>query len=415
MHRPTQSHVTRPLRWASVVLVLAILLLAPAAAAQATRPWEGRLDLSFDPVAGADAIIYALALQPDGNILIGGAFEHYHAIARRGIARVTPTGALDGAFDPGEGLGLGEWIYAIALQEDGKILIGGTFSTYDGVARNHIARLNADGTLDTTFDPGAGTDSEVYAIALQPDGKVLIGGAFTMCGGEPCAYVARLNADGSLDATFNPGVGPNDRVESLAYLPEGGKVLIGGYFTEVGAQVRWHLARLNVNGTHDTAFTPVTLASEFATVSAIVPLGDGRVLVGGSLTVSQGTDEFLGIARLTANGALDATFAPGTGTNDAVHALLADRRGRPILGGAFGSVNGEARAHLARLGGDGALDASFDPGAGADSLIYALALQPDGKILIAGDFTSYDGVARTRLARVNAYGYDLFVPLASRE
>ena len=414
MHRPTQSHVTRPLRWASVVLVLAILLLAPAAAAQATRPWEGRLDLSFDPVAGADAIIYALALQPDGNILIGGAFEHYRGTPRRGIARVTPSGALDTTFDPGEGLGLGEWIYALALQEDGKILIGGTFATYDGVARNHIARLNADGTLDATFDPGAGTDSEVYAIALQPDGKILIGGAFTTCGGEPRAYVARLGAGGALDATFDPGLGPNDRVESLAYLP-GGKVLIGGYFTEVGGQVRWHLARLNANGTHDTTFVPVTLAYEFATVSAIVPLADGRLLVGGSFTVTQGTEEFLGTARLTADGALDATFAPGTGANDAVYALKIDRRGRPIIGGAFGSVNDEARAYLARLGGGGALDMTFDPGAGADSYVHAMAIQPDGKILIAGDFTSYDGVARTRLARVNAYGYDLFVPLASRE
>ena len=117
----------------------------------------------------------------------------------------------------------------------------------------------------------------------------------------------------------------------------------------------------------------------------------------------------------TADGALDATFAPGTGANDAVYALKIDRRGRPIIGGAFGSVNDEARAYLARLGGGGALDMTFDPGAGADSYVHAMAIQPDGKILIAGDFTSYDGVARTRLARVNAYGYDLFVPLASRE
>ena len=118
-------------------------------------------------------------------------------------------------------------VLALALQPDGKLLIGGGFTAYNGTPRNHIARLNADGSLDASFNPGSGANFEVHALALQSDGKVLIGGTFTSYNGTPRNRIARLNADGSLDASFNPGTGADTSVRALALQPDG-KLLIGG-------------------------------------------------------------------------------------------------------------------------------------------------------------------------------------------
>ena len=118
-------------------------------------------------------------------------------------------------------------VYAIAQQDDGKVLIGGTFTTVNGTARNGIARLNADGSLDTSFDPGTGADNFVQALAQQADGKVLIGGSFNDINGTARNGIARLNADGSLDTGFDPGTGANNIVFALAQQADG-KVMIGG-------------------------------------------------------------------------------------------------------------------------------------------------------------------------------------------
>ncbi len=224
------------LRRPALLLLLVTLLLAPFAVG--ARPWEGTLDPSFNPGSGvtdnegADAAVNALALQSDGKIVIGGAFDEYRGQPRRGIARVNADGMLDTTFVVGTGLGEegGFWIDAMAIQPDGKILIGGNFQEYNGVARPGIARLNADGSLDEAFGTETGVDGAVHAIALQPDGKILIAGSFDAYDGQPCSNVARLNADGSLDEGFDLGVDIDNYALSVAYLPSG-KVLLGGSFT----------------------------------------------------------------------------------------------------------------------------------------------------------------------------------------
>ena len=132
---------------------------------------------------------------------------------------------------------------ALALQPDGKVLIGGDFSSFGPQIRQSVARLNPDGTLDTSFqNPGVNGNS-VFDLVLQPDGKVLIGGAFTTVGGQPRQYVTRLHANGTLDTSFvNPAV--NSTVRAFAFQPEG-KVVIGGDFSAVGGQTRQGVARLN--------------------------------------------------------------------------------------------------------------------------------------------------------------------------
>ncbi len=155
--------------------------------------------------------------------------------ARNRIARLNADGTLDTGFDPNAN---GD-VYSVAVQADGKILLGGDFTTVGGTARNYIARLNADGTLDTGFNPNA--NSVVYSVAVQADGKILLGGDFTTVGGTARNYIARLNADGTLDPGFNPNA--NDYVYSVAVQADG-KILLGGGFTTVGGTARNHIARL---------------------------------------------------------------------------------------------------------------------------------------------------------------------------
>jgi uncharacterized delta-60 repeat protein len=403
--------------------LLAGLLLWPAAAAfpATPRPWEGTLDTSFDPGAGADGEVDAIAVQPNGKIIIAGDFTSYRGVSRNSIARINADGTLDSTFDPGTGTGPDHRLYAIALQDDGKILIGGSFASYNETPRNGIARVNADGTLDTSFDPGTGVTGNVLAIALQ-NGKILIGGDFDSYNGTTRNYVARLDENGSLDTTFNPGTGPNDRVHSLACLP-GDKVMIGGYFTEVDGTTLYHIARLNADGTLDGSFdSSDQLQGYYAITYSIAPLADGKVLAGGNFTYNYGDGvDRAGIARLNANGTLDTSFNPGEGA-DGVNAILRDGSGKILLGGSFQSLDQVGRNGLGRLLANGPVDLDFDPGTGATDLdaapefVTAMALQSDGKVLIGGMFAAYDGTARNRIARVNAYNlaYHVYLPSTFR-
>src|SRR5207244_1242778 len=143
-------------------------------------------------------------------------------------------------------------INSMALQPDGKIVIGGDFTSVDGVPLNYIARLNSDGSVDNTFDPGAGADFLVNSVAVQPDGLIVVGGAFTQLGTLGGSQgIARLNPDGSVDTTFNAGSGANNTVNSVVLQPDGG-ILFAGIFTSVNQTRRIGLARLLSDGSLDT-------------------------------------------------------------------------------------------------------------------------------------------------------------------
>jgi uncharacterized delta-60 repeat protein len=190
--------------------------------------------------------VAAIAVQPDGKVIIGGLFTSVNGIARNRIARFNSDGSVDKSFDPGSGVGARS-VNAIALQEDGKVLIGGNFSIVDGTTRVNIARLNEDGSLDKSFETqNGGTNDWVLSIVVQDDGKVLIGGSFTMVNDVSMIRVARLNTDGSLDFNFNPGAGPDATVWALAFQRDG-NLVIGGNFSFVACYSHNHIARLNAS------------------------------------------------------------------------------------------------------------------------------------------------------------------------
>ncbi|MEP6512045.1 MAG: delta-60 repeat domain-containing protein, partial [Dokdonella sp.] len=320
----------------------------------------------FDP--NANNPIYALAVQADGKILVGGDFTTIAGQARNRLARLNADGSVDADFAVTD---VDSTVESIAVQADGRIVIGGAFAQVGTSLLNHIARLNADGSVDVTFDPNA--DGTVNTLAVQPDGKLVVGGGFTTLapnGGTAITrqYVARLNVDGSVDLTFDPNA--NNFVAALALQPDG-KLVVGGDFTSLSpnsgtAIPRNRIARLNADGSVDTTFDP----NANGTVTALALQPDGKLVVGGTFTTlspnSGGAIMRNRIARLNVDGSVDMTFDPSA--NSSVVALALQPDGKLVLGGFFTSLspNGGGaltRNHIARLNADGSVDTAFDPNA----------------------------------------------------
>ncbi|HJU92491.1 MAG TPA: Ig-like domain repeat protein [Pyrinomonadaceae bacterium] len=366
----------------------------------------GSLDPSFNTGTGATSgssalqqFVDTLVLQPDGKILIGGAFLFYNDVTRNRVARINSDGTLDTSFNPGSGPNTP--VLCMALQPDGKILIGGNFITYDGTSRARIARLNTDGTLDQTF--AAVPDDVVRSIVVQPDGKILIGGDFFNVNGNTRNRVARLNSDGSLDFSFNAVSGSNGAVSTLALQPDG-KIVVGGGFLSFGGVNNTRIVRLTSTGALDATFNPVLGTSLAPRQVLLQP--DGKILVAGEFIGIDTPFGKQGIARLETSGAADPTFNPGLGTDGhTIEAMALQPDSKIVIVGWFPTFNGTTVNRVARLNSGGSVDSSFNSGDGANSPAFSVALQPDGEILVGGLFTFYNNVSANGIMRLNG---DLF-------
>jgi uncharacterized delta-60 repeat protein len=373
----------------------------------------------FNPTVNSE--VSRVIEQPDGKILICGRFTRVNDIPREGFARLNCDGTLDPSFDPRLGPQQDSGVLAIALQPDGKIVIGGWFDQVSGTTRQRLARLNADGSLDSTFTPPSGAINWVSSIVLQQDGKIVVGGHFWILNGNYINNVARLNHDGSLDSTFNSGSGANDRLSCVALQPDG-RVVIGGAFTEFNGVTRNGIARLNTDGSLDTGFDPGSGAADGppvaspslgnAIVQSAIVQADGRILVGGQFSKMDGVARD-GIARLLPNGELDSTFHSGLapvlmGLNNVLGywalvnamALLPD--GKLVVGGKFTVLNEELYG-FARLNTDGSADPTFDSSPGVGAVKCTLRLQ-NGKILLSGGSLRVNNVSHRGIARVLVNG-----------
>ena len=364
---------------------------------------SGFLDNTFNRVYGGNSSVWTTSLQSDGKIIIGGDFTVYNNTPRRRIARLNTDGSLDTSFN--SGLGADGIVYSTAVQSDGKIIIGGDFTNFNSTSRNGISRLNTNGSIDNSFNPGTGTYSgDIYAIhsiSVQNDGKIIIGGNFTSYNGTTVNRIARLNSDGTLDFSFNPGTGANDLVYSTK-IQSDGKIIIGGRFTSYNGTFRRGIARLNVDGTIDPSFNPGsgttgTLPVYIATISI---QSDGKIIIGGGFNNYNGTS-INRIARINSDGSLDGSFNPTSGADGIIYTSSIQSDAKIIIGGEFSSYNGTSRNNIARLNTDGSLDTAFNPGLGANNTVWTNSIQNDGKIIIGGQYTSYNSIGRNRVARIN--------------
>jgi uncharacterized delta-60 repeat protein len=352
-------------------------------------------DPQFITGLGFNDTVLSITLQPDGKILAGGLFTEYNGQPVGRIARLNEDGSLDTGFTTGSGFN--SRVRTIVLQPDGKILVGGYFNAYNGqfITGFGLTRLNEDGSIDTGFITGSFSD-EVYSIALQPNGGIIVGGRFTGFFGELVNRIVRLNPDGSLDTGFTTGSGFNNDVNSIAIQGDG-KILVGGNFTQYDGQPVGRIARLNGDGSLDTLFD--TGIGFNSVVQSIALQGDGKILVVGNFTQYSG-QSVSRIARLNEDGSLDTGFSTGTGFNQPVLSIAIQGDGKILAGGFFTQYNGQPAGQIARLNEDGSLDTSFDTGSGFNGSVRSIALQGDGKILVGGQFNGYDGLFAGRIVRL---------------
>ena len=361
------------------------------------------VDTNFNAGLDESAYVAAVTMQTNGQILIGGAFTIAGSPSRINLARLNHDGGLDTNFNAGTAVDVGP-VASIAVQPDGKVLAAGSFYSSTGIVPAYIARLNTNGTVDRSFNPGLQVDGPINSVAVQPDGKILIAGPFVVVDGQVRRSIARLKSDGTLDASFDACVAGSPDGANAMVLLDDGKILMAGYFTFSTGVFRNGIARLNSNGDVDPNFAPEPGVNSGAAINSIAVRNDGNILIGGNFS----SYHFItrpGIAQLltASGGAVDDEFNPGAGIDDgsSVFSLALLSNGKVVLGGNFTSFNNEVRQGIARLNTDGTLDADCDAGAGEAPRVSACALTAEGKVMAGGLFSSLGTVNQHALVRLN--------------
>ncbi len=429
-------------RTRSVIGVVSALLLAQLATAQGTSP-SLLPDLEL---ARGDGAVSAIALQPDGGIVLAGAFDAINGVSRRHIARLRPDGQVDPAWDPSpdgtiralavdaggaiyvagsfgfiggqsrsgiaklSGSGSGavdpDWrppvngtVYTLVVDTGGSVYAAGLFSEIGGQQRSNIAKLAGEGTgvVDPVWNPSA--DFVVMALALDHGGAIFAGGNFSSVGGQARSRIAKLSTSGTgaADPTWNPSA--NNNVEVLA-VDANGAVYAGGDFTLIGGQSRSRVAKLSGTGTGaaDSVWNP----SPNTTVRALAVAADGGVFVGGNFTSIAGQPRNR-IAKLSGSGTGVADPDWNPSMNESVGHLAVGPSGTVHVGGRFTAIDGHRRIGFGVVGGSGVLDAKVGNTYNKGS-VEALARQPDGGLIVGGDFVSANGVQRKGILRLRPDG-----------
>lgn len=247
-------------------------------------------------------------------------------------------------------------LVTLAPYEDGRLLVGGFFTQYNGTARNRIARLNPNGTLDTTFSIGTGFNSSTERLLLQDDGKILVTGAFSSYNGTTRNRLARLNSDGSLDTTLAVGTGFNN-VTLDTFQNEDGSYYVAGYFTQYDGNTANHVVKIGATGAIDNSFSTGS--------TAFSPGGNNRVI--GLLQDPQSSSFF-------------------------------------VYGYDFTTYQGATAGRIIKLTETGAKDESFDAGSGFNNSVLAFRWTDEGNLFAGGSFTTYKGISTQKAIILNPNG-----------
>jgi uncharacterized delta-60 repeat protein len=369
-----------------------------------SRVQASLLDSSFDIGSGADGLVEQALQLPDGKVLICGNFTTFNGINRGYIARLNSNGGVDESFAAHPGY----WVRHMALQADGKIVVGGYFTTVEGEPRSLIARLNSDGSLDPSFNPGTGADiiiaggvdgnvtPFVFWQDVQPDGKIVITGNFREYNGESATGIVRLNPDGSRDTSFQIGQAFDSWGRFIKILPNS-QILVSGWFTSYNGQNANRLVRINQDGSRDTSFNP--FYGDRTAIYAVALTPDGKYITSGDSLNADGLFK-RNIEKLNVDGTVDESWV-GT-SSDKTESLLALTDGSVIVAGYFTLLDDQSRQSIGRLNPDGTLDPNLV--VNVDNFIWTIAPAASDKILIAGGFTTVDGQSRRGVARLNVSG-----------
>jgi uncharacterized delta-60 repeat protein len=326
----------------------------------------GTLDETFrHPKRGGNFISFAL--QRDGKILFCGLFDEMEGAKHQSIARFNDDGSLDEAFDTRAGGS----VHAVDVQADGRIILAGDFGSVNRTSSRTVARLAPDGQIDSTFAPGRGGDKEARALAIQPDGKILVGGNFVRFNGESRQRIVRLNEDGSVDPGFKTSL--DSAAWKVAVQPDG-QIIIRGHFKRVNGVPRSGLARLRADGSLDGSFAP---APPLAGSTSLCVQPDGKILA-----VGRGEP----LVRLKVDGSVDETFKCAVPDGN-ISGIAVDSRYRIIIGGAFRALDDFSTQRVGRLNADGTVDHTFQCTHPFDSGVSRVAVTADDNVIVAGDFS----------------------------
>ena len=382
----------RPVRGGRALLFAFTLIAAgfcPAAVRAAQiDPAPGDVELDYVPQI-TRGTAYAIALDDKQRAIIGG---------ENGILqRLTVDGAIDAAFFQADFGSTNRLVYTIKPAPLSQTIVAGRLGkNSDGSRTPNIVRLNPGGSLDGFFRPGDGASDSIVTALVQPiststNYKIVIGGLFTEFDGQKRGRLARLNFDGSLDGGFDSGLNFDNTVFATALQADpatgapNGQIVVGGSFNKVNGSGRRKLARVNFDGSVDGSFDPDISDDVFAV--AVQP--DGKILVGGQFLSVNG-DTHRRIVRLNFDGSTDGTFNADVDENDnqgvpptAVYSLVLQNDGRILVGGNFLKLNGDTRRFFGRLETDGSVDGSFDSGDGVINRVQSIAVQSNGRIVVA--------------------------------
>jgi uncharacterized delta-60 repeat protein len=375
--------------------------------------YAGQLDTTFNEGNyGPNDMVFIIKKQTDGKILIGGDFGTYNDEDAGNLKRLNPDGTIDNTFF--SGYSFNNNVFAIELQGD-KILVGGSFNRYDSndsnVLVNRIARLNSDGTLDSTFPDGNTFNGTVRVITLQPDGKILVGGNFSTyndgTGSVNSSGLIRLNDDGTVDTSFNVGDGfltdENGNVYSII-VQDDGKIVVGGWFYEYDGTTAEKIVRLNPDGSNDFTMGNPGFNDR---VSRIIQQPDGKFLCVGFFYEYTGTS-YNRIIRFNPDGNVDTTFQNNNIDWYFIQAIEILDTGKILIGGS--SDNGYV--NFSMLNSDGTISDDLNIVSGFDSQVNYILQQDHNKVLVGGWFEDYQGNPVNYLARL--WLYDPFsIPISA--
>jgi uncharacterized delta-60 repeat protein len=365
---------------------------------------DGSFDESFNVGSGPNDSVKKIFLQTDGKILVSGNFTQFNGATRNRIVRLNADGSIDTTFSPNFGT---SFVQISAVQSDGKIFVNGNFTSFGGFTRNGLVRLNADATIDQSFDPGVGltNGAQVQIMAVQPDGKILVGGGFRTFNGGAVSGLLRLNSDGTVDLSYNfddPGITYGELFD-IALTADGKIYLVGVFFSNSAK-----LVRLTPDGNLDSGFSSDNEGNGRIFSLAVMP--DGKVLVGGSfdsIRVNGTSYLHYGLFRFNANGSPDTSFPaqlPDWSGTSGVYHLSLQNNNQILIGGEYAQISGVQRGGLALTDLNGAVDTSFTGVIGTKAQIYNFEKLPDGKILVAGNFNTVANSLSKYVARLNADG-----------
>jgi uncharacterized delta-60 repeat protein len=326
---------------------------------------DGTYDPTFNTAMGTGPEFQQdrVFVQSDDKVLISGskpAVANPLTPAIYRVERLNSDGSRDSAFNTNIGTGPNDNVFGYAQQSDGKLIIVGGFTSWNDTPVGRIVRLNTDGTLDTTFtaNVGTGPNQNISRANLQTTGRIVLTGSFTSWNGTTVGRIVRLNTDGTLDTTFSTNAGTGFSSHTYGSVVQSDdKIVVAGNFASYNGTTANRVLRLNADGTLDTAFSTNIGAGPGSLAARVAIQSDGKILIGQGFTTWSGTT--VGpLVRLNPNGTRDTAFSTAIGNSLTENQVLSmvSNGNKAIVLGTFTSWNGTPAGRIVRLNADGTLD-----------------------------------------------------------